>query len=272
VQRRRHGVHVPGPHRAVVGGADLRPDGDPPLARVQRGGDGPHRLGEDHRRAAVEQPVRLGVALHRHPRDHALRRGLEQLDAHALGERAARETARLVAGDVVAGGGVGHGRQPGTAGPGVARRRSPRDMLNRMRWLWLLMLAGTAFLVVDTVSEGSVATAVVYGVVGLALTWWLSPWQGGRTVGHAEATALPASERPVVIYWRPGCAYCARLRAGLGRAGRRALWVNIWQDAAAAAFVRGVNDGNETVPTVVIDGRPMTNPDPRLVRERLVAR
>ena len=80
---------------------------------------------------------------------------------------------------------------------------------------------------------------------------------------------MPASGRPVVIYWRPGCAYCARMRVRLGRTGRRAIWVNIWQDPDAAAFVRSINDGNETVPTVVIDGQPLTNPDPAPVLDRL---
>lgn len=138
-----------------------------------------------------------------------------------------------------------------------------------MRWLWLVMLAMTALLVVDAAREGRYPAAVAYGVLGLALTWWLSPWQGGRGVRHADVERLPAAERAVVVYWRPGCTYCARLRARLGRAGRRATWVNIWQDPEAAAFVRSVNDGDETVPTVVIDGRPVTNPDPRLVLDRL---
>ena len=31
--------------------------------------------------------------------------------------------------------------------------------------------------------------------------------------------------------------------------------VNIWKDPAAAAFVRSVADGNETVPTVTVAGR-----------------
>ncbi|WP_153394216.1 glutaredoxin domain-containing protein [Ornithinicoccus halotolerans] len=73
----------------------------------------------------------------------------------------------------------------------------------------------------------------------------------------------------VVIYWRPGCGFSARLRAVLGEVGERASWRNIWEDEADAAFVRSVNDGNETVPTVVIDGEPFTNPDPQWVRERL---
>lgn len=41
--------------------------------------------------------------------------------------------------------------------------------------------------------------------------------------------------------------------------------VNIWADPDAAAFVRSVADGNETVPTVVIDGRPIVNPAPSQV-------
>ena len=77
--------------------------------------------------------------------------------------------------------------------------------------------------------------------------------------------------RAVVVYWRPGCGFCARLKSSLGRLRDRATWVNIWADEEAAAYVRSVNDGNETVPTVVIDGIPHTNPDPALVRERLEA-
>ncbi|MGD8148989.1 glutaredoxin domain-containing protein [Ornithinimicrobium sp. Y1694] len=73
----------------------------------------------------------------------------------------------------------------------------------------------------------------------------------------------------VVIYWRPGCGFCHRLRTRLGEDGRRARWVNIWEDEDGAAFVRSVNDGNETVPTVVIAGEPHTNPDPAKVLERL---
>ncbi|MBD8063152.1 glutaredoxin domain-containing protein [Oceanitalea stevensii] len=140
-----------------------------------------------------------------------------------------------------------------------------------MRWLWAPMLAGTVYLVVDAARDGSVPAAVGYGVVGLALTWWLSPWQGSGRARHADVVARPAAERVVVIYWRPGCTYCARLRVRLGRAGRRATWVDIWQDEDAAAYVRSVNGGNETVPTVVIDGEAFTNPDPARVLARLVA-
>lgn len=35
---------------------------------------------------------------------------------------------------------------------------------------------------------------------------------------------------------------------------------NIWDDPEAAAFVRSVADGNETVPTVVVGRDAMVNP------------
>jgi len=59
--------------------------------------------------------------------------------------------------------------------------------------------------------------------------------------------------------------FCMRLRLVLRWHHLRAHQINIWQDPAAAAFVRSVADGNETVPTVVIDGRAVVNPSPRQV-------
>ena len=68
----------------------------------------------------------------------------------------------------------------------------------------------------------------------------------------------------------PGCPFCTRLERALGADGTRATWRNIWEDDEAREFVAMVNDGNEVVPTVVIDGRPHTNPDPALVKKALV--
>jgi glutaredoxin len=64
----------------------------------------------------------------------------------------------------------------------------------------------------------------------------------------------------VTVYSRPGCPYYARLRRDLRELGLPAREVNIWGDPSAAAVVRGLADGNETVPTVVIDGRGYVNP------------
>lgn len=67
----------------------------------------------------------------------------------------------------------------------------------------------------------------------------------------------------VHVYWRPGCGACRALRVGLSEAGVVADWHNIWEDEAAAEFVRSVANGNETVPTLVVDGRAMVAPSSR---------
>lgn len=77
----------------------------------------------------------------------------------------------------------------------------------------------------------------------------------------------PASA--VTLYWRPGCAFCAILRHRLRRAGVALDEHDIWSDPAAAAFVRSVTGGNETVPTVVVDGVALVNPSGREVLARL---
>jgi mycoredoxin len=73
----------------------------------------------------------------------------------------------------------------------------------------------------------------------------------------------------VTFYWRPGCPYCAMLRSGLRRAGVEFREVNIWDDPSAAAFVRSVARGNETVPTVTVGAAAMVNPSAGKVVELL---
>lgn len=83
------------------------------------------------------------------------------------------------------------------------------------------------------------------------------------------ANAADGADGAVKIFWRPGCPYCHQLIETLGDLADRAAWHNIWEEPDAAAFVRSVNNGNETVPTVVVDGKAATNPDPELVRQAL---
>lgn len=66
----------------------------------------------------------------------------------------------------------------------------------------------------------------------------------------------------VTVYWRPGCMFCQRLRLVLWLRRAKVEWVNIWSDPAAAEFVRAAAGGNETVPTVVMDGETVVNPAP----------
>jgi glutaredoxin-like protein len=69
-----------------------------------------------------------------------------------------------------------------------------------------------------------------------------------------------AAQAPVTVYSRPGCPYCFLLRRGLRRRGVAFDEVNIWQDPAAAAAVRDVADGNETVPTAHVADQWLVNP------------
>lgn len=76
----------------------------------------------------------------------------------------------------------------------------------------------------------------------------------------------------VVVYWRPGCPYCMKLRLRLRFTKLEYTEVNIWRDPEAAAFVRSVADGNETVPTVTVGGKAMVNPSKRQVLAAAAAR
>src|SRR5699024_4541515 len=137
-------------------------------------------------------------------------------------------------------------------------------------WIWwplLVVLMAAAVWVFA--SDGQVAVALGYGALGAFVAWFSCPFRGRNALSHAERRVQ--GDSGVVIYWRPGCMYCAALRRRLGAVGRSATWINIWQDADAAAFVRSQNEGNETVPTVVIDGLVRTNPPAETVRAELMA-
>lgn len=64
----------------------------------------------------------------------------------------------------------------------------------------------------------------------------------------------------IEFYWRPGCPYCRALRGPLRRSGLPVREIDIWEDPQAAARVRSVAGGNETVPTVFVGGHAMVNP------------
>lgn len=126
--------------------------------------------------------------------------------------------------------------------------------------------------VLVAVTQLTAGLSVVGGVellVFLVLALLLSPWAFPRPVNADEAQRASAVDGRPIVYWRPGCHYCLRLRFSLGRLARRAHWVDIWRDPAAAAAVRAVAGGNETVPTVVLGDRAVVNPDRAWFREQL---
>jgi len=72
------------------------------------------------------------------------------------------------------------------------------------------------------------------------------------------------------MYTTVWCGYCQRLKAQMSREGITFEEIDIEHDPEAAAFVESVNDGNQTVPTLVFpDGSALTNPSIGQVKEKL---
>lgn len=111
--------------------------------------------------------------------------------------------------------------------------------------------------------------AVTAFLIFALLAVLLSPLLFPRSLSAAQAQQRAARDGRPIVYWRPGCRYCLRLRLRLGRSADRAHWVNIWRDPAGAAAVRTVTGGDETVPTVVADKESVVSPEPGWLRQRL---
>lgn len=76
----------------------------------------------------------------------------------------------------------------------------------------------------------------------------------------------------LTIYSTPWCGYCHRLMKQLDGENVDYISIDIERDPVAAEYVRQVNGGNQTVPTVVFpDGSAATNPSVKDVLTRLKA-
>lgn len=74
----------------------------------------------------------------------------------------------------------------------------------------------------------------------------------------------------VLMYSTDWCGYCHRLKAQMTREGITYTEVDIEADPVAAAYVESVNDGAQTVPTIVLgDGSAHSNPSIGRVKELL---
>ncbi|THA68693.1 hypothetical protein E6P78_13660 [Streptomyces sp. A0958] len=132
----------------------------------------------------------------------------------------------------------------------------------------LLLVCGSAA-ATGLFFRGHIAEGVTIVLAFALLTYLNSPLIFPKSIGALEAQRRSAVDGRPIVFWRPGCAYCLRLRIRLRRRARHLHWVDIWRDPEAAALVRAANDGNETVPTVLVAGKPHTNPDPAWVRAQL---
>ena len=84
--------------------------------------------------------------------------------------------------------------------------------------------------------------------------------------------ASSAATASVTMYSTPWCGYCHRLMGQLDREGIDYQVVDIEQVPDAASVVEQVNNGNQTVPTLVYsDGSAHTNPSVAEVKHKLAA-
>ncbi|MER5496498.1 MULTISPECIES: glutaredoxin domain-containing protein [unclassified Streptomyces] len=141
--------------------------------------------------------------------------------------------------------------------------------MRRARLLPAVFLLGGAAAAAGLALRGSPGSGAAFLLVLVLVAGVNSPLVLPRSIGAAAARRRSAADGRPIVFRRPGCTYCLRLRIRLGRDAHRMHWVNIWRDPDGATTVREANDGNETVPTVVVAGRPHTNPGPEWVRERL---
>ncbi|ADG98599.1 glutaredoxin-like protein [Segniliparus rotundus DSM 44985] len=79
-----------------------------------------------------------------------------------------------------------------------------------------------------------------------------------------------ATEPRFTLYSTTWCGYCRRLKIQLEQAQIPFAEVDIEEDPQAAEFVRSVNGGNQTVPTLRFpDGTAFTNPPLSKIKEKL---
>ena len=81
----------------------------------------------------------------------------------------------------------------------------------------------------------------------------------------------PTQHSDLIVYYRPGCPFAAKLRAKLKLARMPYSAVTFGQDATADEAVLNINGGNEISPTVRVGDRYLTNPSVRQIREAMEA-
>ena len=78
--------------------------------------------------------------------------------------------------------------------------------------------------------------------------------------------------KPITVYGHPTCPAVGPMRAMLGQSKVPYIYVNIRQDPDAAAIVRSINNGNESVPTLVFpDDTTLTEPSIGELKKKLEA-
>jgi mycoredoxin len=82
------------------------------------------------------------------------------------------------------------------------------------------------------------------------------------------------SENPnkIILYAHPACPGVFPVKSMLNQAEADYEYINIYEDPFAREHVRDINNGYESVPTLVFpDGSTLTEPDERELRRKLQA-
>ena len=88
----------------------------------------------------------------------------------------------------------------------------------------------------------------------------------------AEPSSTVGTTPAVTMYTTTWCGYCKRLKRMMQDDGINFVEVDIETTPGTAEIVEKVNNGNQTVPTLVFtDGTAMTNPSLAKVKEKLAA-
>jgi mycoredoxin len=91
-------------------------------------------------------------------------------------------------------------------------------------------------------------------------------------VADTPSGSSALGEPRVVMYTTTWCGYCKRLKRMMQDDGIVFAEVDIEKVPGTAEIVERVNNGNQTVPTLVFsDGTAMTNPSLAKVKEKLAA-
>lgn len=86
----------------------------------------------------------------------------------------------------------------------------------------------------------------------------------------ATTTDYVPSAGSITMFSTSWCGYCKRLKSQLDREGIGYTEVNIEETPGTAQLVESLNNGNQTVPTVIFpDGSAATNPSLIEVKQRL---
>ncbi|WP_051214902.1 hypothetical protein [Granulicoccus phenolivorans] len=149
-----------------------------------------------------------------------------------------------------------------------------------MRWLrrWaaclivLAMIVGYVVVVFWQAGRGTpgatpVGQAMVSaGILGV-LALVLSPAFFPRARSHAYATEHPDQ---VAVYFHPASVLAIWLRLTLRNLAKRAIWVDVWKDPAAQAFLREQHQNMDITPTAVHRGEVKALPKTEWVAQRLL--